>query len=47
MSHHVLHAINDIFDMKTELSKLFDKYPNIDLAQMGFVEGWEKMAVWE
>ena len=47
MVHTVLRAINDIFDMKTELQNLIAKYPNVDLTQMGFVDGWESMAVWE
>lgn len=46
MTHHVLHAINDTFDMKSELLSLFEKYPNSDFRQMGFVDGWERMAVW-
>lgn len=47
MTHYVLRAINDTFDMKSELLVLFTKYPNIDFGQMGFVDGWEIMAVWE
>lgn len=47
MVHTVLRAINDTFDMKSELQNLIAKYPNVDLSQMGFVDGWERMAVWE
>ncbi|ADR33921.1 Abi family protein [Sulfuricurvum kujiense DSM 16994] len=47
MTHHVLRSIHDTFDMKSELLNLFAKYPDIDLEQMGFVDGWGGIAVWK
>lgn len=44
--NYILNAIEDTLDYKNELIVLFDKYPNINLKNMGFVNDWQNLTVW-
>ena len=46
MINYILNSIDDTFDYKKELEKLFEKYPNIDLREMGFKNNWQDLIVW-
>ena len=37
----------DEIDFKEKIKQLLQKYPHIDKKAMGFVEGWEKLEMWE
>jgi abortive infection bacteriophage resistance protein len=45
--HFLLKSIMPNNDLILRLSKLFNKYPKISLANMGFDVGWEKYEVWK
>ena len=46
MINYILKTIDDTFDYKNELEKLFEKYPSIDLEKMGFQDNWQNLKVW-
>jgi len=47
MINYILKAINDTFDYKEELIKLFEQYANIDFKQMGFEVNWKESSLWQ
>lgn len=44
---YFLNAVNPESTFKIRLFKLFDKYPEIDKAAMGFPKGWEGEPLWQ
>jgi abortive infection bacteriophage resistance protein len=46
MIHIMLNRVSPNSDWVIHLVKLLEKYPNINLARMGFQQGWEKETFW-
>ena len=44
---YFLNVINPANDLKQKLVDLFQQYPSIDLAAMGFTRGWELEPLWK
>jgi hypothetical protein len=43
----MLNIINPKHSFKQKLDDLFEKYPNIDKAAMGFPDGWREETLWD
>lgn len=44
---YFLNIISPQNDMKAKLDTLLAHYPNIDIAAMGFPQGWENELLWQ
>ncbi len=45
--HFILTKFDNEFDLKNKISQLLLTYPNIDTQQMGFIEDWEDLSIWQ